>query len=167
MAVNNLALLFTRVVKFPNHLLGFVCSEGSWTLAYPTNIIVEHFTASRSSDDASKIRQQLSQPFFQSRWNKGRINPIFYDLLDPESLLNGEDYQGESLFRVEMRVESKKQFANVEFVNGRLFSVELPKPIEFYKGKEITFGAVTKGKTSQSFTPAIDRSEHGRDPNES
>jgi hypothetical protein len=83
-------------------------------------------------------------------------------MLDPDSLLEGEEYR-DSLFQVEMQVDGKKQRSHVTFFQGRLFSVELPKPLKFYKDKSIVFCDVKPGKTSQSITRAIDRLEHGRD----
>lgn len=163
MAVNKVKLVLMLVLRFPSEaLLRIPFRDGFWGMRQPTRMIANHFIGSRNEVDSRKLNEQLLQPFFQSWWNQGRINPIFHYLLDPESLLEGEEYQ-DGLFRVEMRVEGKKQHANVVFVTGRLFSIELPKPIKFYKDKEIQLGAVKRGNNRQSVTRAIDRLEHGKD----
>lgn len=154
--------MLLRIVKFPNDFLFALTNDGGWKLKYPTNAIVEHFIATRCPPHATKLKEQLSQPFVQHWWNEGRINPIFHYLIDPDSLLEGEEYQ-DTLFRVAMVVDGRKQNANVVFGKGRIYSVELPKPIKFYKGKNIEFGAVTRDNMRQSMTRAIDRLEHGKD----
>jgi hypothetical protein len=161
-AVNNIYISLKRILRFPHELLCFLERDGCWKLCFPTDLIIGHFINSCGEVDAAAIRLQLSQPFFQRTYNNGLVNPIYHYALDPNSLLKDERYQ-DSLFRVEMVIDGKKQFANVEFVAGRLFSVELRKPIKFYKGKNLSFGEITIGKSSQTITRAIDRSEHGRD----
>jgi hypothetical protein len=157
-----MALCIKQVLSFPNDVLWYLGRDGDWKLKYPTDVLISHLTNSLSTSDAEKIRSQLVQPFMQHWWHKGRINPIFYYALDPESLLDSEEYQ-EGLFRVEMLVDGKKQRANVTFIAGRLYSVELPKPLKFYDGKSLILGTVTRGKSGQSITRSIDRFEHGRD----
>jgi hypothetical protein len=161
-AVNSVKRAFIRILRFPNDCLFALTRDGGWKLRHPTDVIINHFIDSRNQSDAAKLRDQLSQPFVQRWWIKGRINPIFHYLLDPDSLLDGEEYQN-SLFRIELVVDGKKQHANITFGGGRIYSVELPKPIKLYKGKDLQFGAVTRGNNRQSMTRAIDRLEHGKD----
>ena len=162
MAVNKFALVLRRLISLPNDLLFITTCDGSWKLRYPTDIIIRHFLARVDHAHAEKISAQLRQPFIQHWWHKGRINPIFHYILDPETLLEDAAYS-EDLYRVEMLVDGKKQWANINFVTGRLYSVELPKPFKFYEGKAIALGDIKRGKPSQSITRAIDRLEHGRD----
>ena len=163
MAVNRTKLLLTRALKFPGDLIGHLCGEGDWHLSNTTKAIIEHFITTRNDNESALLKMQLSQPFFQAKWNGGRVNPIFYYLFDEKTSLKDEEYHNESLFQIEISVDGKKQRSNIMFVGGRLFSVELPKPLKFYEGKSITFGDVKRGRTSQSITRAIDRLEHGRD----
>jgi hypothetical protein len=162
MAINKMAVALKRLLSFPNDLLFYLTRDGDWKLRFPTDIIIDHFVANLGAMDAEKIRSQLSQPLVQHWWHKGLINPIFHYQLDPDSLLEGQDYE-DGLFRVEMFVDGKKQRANITFITGRLYSVELPKPIKFYEGKSLTFGTITSGKSNQSTTRIIDRLEHGKD----
>ena len=163
MAVSKTKLLLKRALKFPGDLIGYLCGEGDWRLSNTTKAIIEHFIASRNDYESALLKMQLAQPFFQAKWNGGRVNPIFYYLFDEKTSLQPEEYHNDSLFQIEISVDGKKQRSNIMFVDGRLFSVELPKPLKLYEGKSITFGEVKRGKTSQSITQAIDRLEHGRD----
>lgn len=162
MAVSKFLLTLRRALSLPNDLLFYLRSNGDWKLRHPTEVIIEHFLTKIDRADAAKISAQLSQPFMQHWWHKGRINPIFHYILDPETLLEDAAY-AEDLYRVEMFVDGKKHWANINFVTGRLYSVELPKPFKFYEGKAIALGDIKRGKASQSITRAIDRLEHGRD----
>ena len=121
-----------------------------------------HFINSRDQVTATKLNEQLAQPFVQHWWHKGRINPIFYYALDPDSLLDGAEFR-EGLFCVEMLVDGKKQRAKVTFYHGRIYSVQLPKPFDFYKDKSIILGKVTTKRANQSGERAVDRLEHWRD----
>ena len=161
-AVNKSILLAKRIFSLPNDFLCILGGEGAWHLCHPTEAVIEYFLGTRKPSEAAKIRDQLAQPFLQRTYNQGRISPIYHYMLDPDSLHEGEEYR-DSLFQVEMQVDGKKQRSHVTFFQGRLFSVELPKPLKFYKGKSIVFGDVKPGKTSQSITRAINRLEHGRD----
>lgn len=55
-----------------------------------------------------------------------------------------------------MRVNGKKLRANVTFASGRLYAVELPKPIKLYRDKSVELGAVLHGSQRQSRTRAIE-----------
>jgi hypothetical protein len=159
-AVNKFQLYSRLLFRLPfQAIFGFPFWRHFRRLRYPTNLVIRHFIAGCSAEDAIKLDAQLAQPFYQQWWLKGRINPIFYYALDPETLLESPEYQ-ESLFRVEMRVDGKKLFTNIEFSRGRLYSVQLPRPILFFKDKEIILGVVTHGTLKQSYTRAIDRVEH-------
>lgn len=159
-AVNRIELAIKRLIGLPNDLLFFLTGDGDWKLRFPTQEIIDFLLTSLPPADVDMIRRQLAQPFVQHWWHKGRVNPIFYYALDPETLLKGEAYQ-DGMFRVEMFVDGKKQRAHVTFVAGRLYSVELPKALKFYQGKTIAFGAVTRGRSNQSLTQTMDRLEHG------
>jgi hypothetical protein len=165
-AVSELNLFIKRLASLPNDALGFLTREHGWQLRYPTNIIISHFLSAINEADADMIRAQLAQPWRQSWWLKGRINPIFHYLLEPATLLTDPFYE-DGLFLIAMRVDGKKLNANVTFATGRLYSVELPKPFAFFKNKELVLGEVTRGNPRQSISRAIDRSEHGRNPEES
>ena len=161
MAVDKSLLALKRLMCFPNDLLFFLTRDGDWKLRFPTDQIIGHLLTALPAPQADLIRQQLAQPLVQHWWHKGRINPIFHYVLDPDSVLQDEAFQ-KGLYQVEMLVDGKKQNANVKFVAGRLYSVELPQPFKFYRGKTITFGEVKRGKSSQSYTRALDRLEHGK-----
>lgn len=136
--------------------------DGSWGFRFPTGEIARHVAHTLTESDRRMLLAQFTRPFFQSWWSKGRINPIFYYYLPEEDLLQGDIYH-ESLFHVEINVEGKRQRANVNFYGGRLYSVELPKPIKFYKGKSVELGKVTQGSIRHSIARAINRLEHGSD----
>lgn len=162
MAVSEVMLALRRALSFPNDLLFYLTRDGDWKLRYPTDVVIEHFLTKIDASNRAKIVAQLKQPLVQRWWHKGRINPIFHYVLDPETQLEDAAYK-DDLYRIEMFVEGKKQWANITFVDGKLFCVELAKPFKFYESKSIIFGDVKRGKTSQSITRAIDRLEHGRD----
>lgn len=153
------------LLKFPLKLLGdfdrWLWRSGTWGFRVPLGEIAYHVASSLPLADGEKLRAQLSQFFFQSWYNGGRINPIFHYALDTKNLLDNEAYN-DALFHVEMIVEGKKQRANAIFYSGRLFSIELPKPIKFYQGKPLQLGTVTRGNPRATMTRAIDRQEHGR-----
>lgn len=162
-AVSKFHLYSRMLVRLPFQVIfGFPFWNHFRKLRYPTNLVINHFIANCSAEDANRLKSQLAQPFYQQWWLKGRINPIFYYALNPETLLDGPDYQ-EGIFRVEMRVDDKKLWANIEFARGRLYSIQLPKPISFFKDKRIDLGDVAPGKQNQSYTRIIDRIEHGQD----
>jgi hypothetical protein len=153
------------LLKFPLKLLGdfdrWLWRSGTWGLRTPLGEIAYHVANFLPPTDGEKLRAQLSQFFFQSWYSGGRINPIFHYALDPKNLLYDELYKN-ALFHVEMMIDGKKQRANAIFYSGRLFSIELPKPIKFYKGKTVQLGTVTRGNPRSTMTRAIDRKEHGR-----
>ena len=61
-----------------------------------------------------------------------------------------------------MFVDGRTQQAHVTFYRGRIHCLEFKKPLKFYEGKDVSFGAVTEGNPKQSYTGAIDRYEHGK-----
>jgi hypothetical protein len=160
--VNAANLIIHIPIKLLGDILRWLSFEGSWSLAYPTDKIANHLALSLPEIDRSRLCRQLSQFFFQSRYNKGRINPIFHYALDPKDLLDRELYH-DALFQIEMLVDGKKQRANATFYSGRLHSIELPKPIAFYSHKAVQLGSVTRGDPRSTMTRAIDRLEHGRE----
>lgn len=159
-AVSRWTMLY-RPIKLVGDSMRWAERGGSWRLRWPTDQIVEHVLQALPEPDARKIREQLAQPFFQSWFNNGRINPIYYYNLDPSTLLEGDKFI-EASFRTKMKVDGKELRANFTIHDGRFFSVELPKPFSFFNGKALDLEDVTRGRSSDSYTRAIDRQGHGR-----
>lgn len=110
------------------------------------------------------IERQLSQPFKVSFWHHGKVSPFFFEnpKLEPQLLIPDREFF-ERLYKVEMFVDGRKQYAHVIFYKGRIFSLEFKQPLKFYEGKDIRFGAAKVGTPKQSLSAAIDRREHGKD----
>jgi hypothetical protein len=110
------------------------------------------------------LEQQLAQPFFMQFWHKGRISPFFFDnfRLPKEVRLPVPDFD-DRLYKIEMFVDEEKQWAQVMFVSGRIYSISFKQPFKFYEGKDVRFGAVKLGDGKQSMAVSMDRHEHGKD----
>jgi hypothetical protein len=67
------------------------------------------------------------------------------------------------MYKIEMFVDGSKQWAQVMFVGGRIYSISFKEPFNAYEGKDIRFGMVKLGNSKQSMAAAIDRLEHGKD----
>lgn len=107
-------------------------------------------------------RAQLEQRYFFSWMSDGRINVFFF--YDEDGLPTIRDPAFEDrLYKVELFVDGRKQWANVSFFEGRVHCVELKKPRKHFKGKRYTVGAVKESEPSESFTGVIDRAIHGKE----
>jgi hypothetical protein len=110
------------------------------------------------------LEQQLAQPFLIQFWHKDRISPFFFDnfRLPKEIRLPVPEFD-DLLDKIEMFVDGRKQWSQVMFVNGRIYSISFNEPFKAYEGKDIRFGMVKLGHSKQSMAAAIDRQEHGKD----
>jgi hypothetical protein len=160
-AVNSGLLLLKRTLSFPNDVLFILGGSGSWRLQFPVKEIVAHFVAGLPVHEADMIRQQLAQPHMHRWWLKGRLNGIYFYSLDSDTLLDDPAYK-DCLFQIEMRVDGRRQRAEVAVFRGHISGVDLPKPASFYRGKTLEFGAVKRAQRQKSIAHALDRLEHGR-----
>jgi hypothetical protein len=151
----------TQLMRDLWYLLYFVSGDGSWKLRSHERAVLDAAIAHLTSDAKKIVAEQLRQRYFIERTNK-RINLFRYyatrDVLripDPEF--------SDLLLRVQILVEAKKEFAHVIFYKGHLFSIEFKNLGRSYAHKELVVVDVVRGKTSQTYTRAIDRLEHGRD----
>jgi hypothetical protein len=148
-----------------NRAFWYLEGAGGWRLGHPTDLIVKHLLKNLPWNDAERLSRQLLTQFFQERPVSQRITRVLFSLEDTSVTLELPKYQ-DCLFKVEMMVQGKNERANVIFSNGYLYLIELSKPLKFFKGKVIEFGAVTQGKAKETITRALDRLEHRQDETE-
>jgi hypothetical protein len=160
---------------YPKSLLGRALrSLGNWTehltgtgtlkIIPLHQQLLDAFLSALEPDMRLLLEQQLAQPFFMQFWHKGRISPFFFDnfRLPKEMRLPLPEFD-DRLYKIEMFVDGRKQWAQVMFVSGRIYSISFKQPFKAYEGKDIRFGAVKFGNSKQSTAAAIDRQEHGKD----
>jgi hypothetical protein len=107
------------------------------------------------------VKQQLRQKYFFSFMTQCRVNVLYFFDADQLELIKIPQFQ-DARFTVELHSNDKSILGAVTFYRGRIFSVELPKPRKFFRGKDFIFGRVSEGPVKDSITNAIDRLEHGK-----
>ncbi|MHA7820427.1 MAG: hypothetical protein ACX930_12340 [Erythrobacter sp.] len=152
----------SRAWRYFWHVLGAATGDGSLKLAPTHHALVDALLVQLEPNLAKTVRRQLDEPFYIQYM--GRISVIFFNdfNLPLELRIQDADFL-DRLFRIEMFVDDRKRWANVTFFNGRIHSLELRKPLKYYRDKSVRFGAAKLGKPTQSMTYAIDRQEHGRE----
>jgi len=151
--------MLKNIIRRSLHLLTFLSGEGSWKLrSYEEKVLTAVF-GSLDLGTQILVKSQLMQKYFVERIPTGKINVLrFYDLKE-EYLIHDQRFC-DLLYKVSIKVDGKKQIANVTFYKGRIFSIEFKNPGKYYLGKTIEVGEVKLGNTENSYTRNIDRSEH-------
>lgn len=140
----------------------FIEREGRWQADSMHLDIIEAVLDSLGAGSADLVRQQLSHRYFFSWMSDGRINVFFFYDEEALPLLPRPDFD-DRLYRVELFVEGKKQWAQVAFFQCRIHRIELKKSRGFFKGKAYKIGEVSEGKSTDTYTRVIDRAAHGKE----
>lgn len=143
------------------HFITYLSGEGSWRLREHEKIILNAVISKLSENHRKLVEQQLKEKFFIERIPDGRINVFRFYRPKPDLKIEDAEFD-DLLFKVHIIINGKKQISHVVFYRGYLFSIEMKKPGKFYKGEDLAIEKVLKGKSSQSYTEAIDRLEHGK-----
>ncbi len=153
----------TGILTEINRYLHFLCGSGSWRLLPHEEAILDACIAHLPKEVAELARGQMSQKFFMERMTDGRINVIRpYGNMSADIIrLSGFD---DRLYKVRIKVDAKTMTAHVTFNKGRVFSIETKKPTKYFKGKRLQVLGVAEGRSSETYTHVIDRSEHGEKP---
>lgn len=156
--------LIARAFQAFSDFTEVVGGSGAWKLKPLHQQLLDALLSRLEPDLRVLLEQQLEQPFFMQFLHGGRISSFYFKhfRLPREIRLPFPDFD-DRLYKVEMLVDGRKQQAHVVFASGRIYMLELKKPLKFYKGKEVKFGATTLGKSRNSYTGALDRLEHGGD----
>ena len=143
------------------HFITYLSGEGSWRLREHEKAVLNAAISILSESHRQLVEQKLKEKFFIERIPDGRINVFRFYRPKPELRIADVEFD-DLLLQVHTTVNGKKQIAHVVFYRGHLFSIEMKKPGNFYKGADLAIEKVLKGKSSQSYTEAIDRLEHGK-----
>lgn len=143
------------------HFITYLSGEGSWRLREHEKAVLNAAIDILSERHRQLVEQQLKEKFFIERIPDGRINVLRFYRPKPELKVEGVEFD-DLLFRVHIIVNGRKQISHVVFYRGYLFSIEMKNPGKFYEGNSLAVEKVLKGKSSQSYTEAIDRLEHGK-----
>lgn len=143
------------------HLITYLSGEGSWRLREHEKVVLNAAINILSESHRQLVEQQLKEKFFIERIPDGRINVFRFYWSKPYLKIEDVEFD-DLLLQVHITVNGRKQIAHVVFYRGYLFSIEMKNPGNFYKGTGLAIEKVLKGKSSQSYTEAIDRLEHGK-----
>ena len=145
-----------------NRYLHFLTGGGSWRLLPHEEAILDACLAALPQGAQEPARRQLKEKFFLERMTDGRINVVRpYGDADA-NIINSAGFD-DRLYRVKIKVDGEAVTAHVTFNKGRVFSIETKKQTKFFKGKSLEVLGVIEGRSSDTFTRVIDRSEHGRE----
>jgi hypothetical protein len=159
--VNIIGTLFERLNQLGLALGG----EGGWSLRPHERQLI--FAVIEHLDPIARERSfaQLNREIFVERSNQriSVIRPANGNRSRDQTLrLEQAEFQ-DSLFKVRILVDGKKETANVTFYDGFIFSIETRQPGKSYRSKTIVVEDVEKGRTGESLARIIDRAEHCRE----
>lgn len=145
-----------------NRVLHYLSGGGSWRLLVHEKAILDACLSFVPEDVQTQVHDQMASGFFLERMTDGRINVIRLHEKPKEAAIKDPAFEN-SLYKVRIDVDGKKLTTNVTFYQGFIFSIETKKPTKFFRGKNIIIHDVAKGKSKETYTAVIDRSEHGWD----
>ena len=151
---------FVALWKAYCHLSLFLWGEGDWKLRPLHQMVIDHLLSLLNPDLSETVRLQLQQRYFVQFIPDGRVNSIYFNNLPRHLVISDSDFSN-ALYKIEMYVDGIKQQVIITFSTGQIFTIEFRKDSNFYKGKKIRFGAITRGSPNQSYAGVIDRLEHG------
>jgi len=145
-----------------NRVLHYLSGGGSWHLLAHEKKILDACLSFVPEDVQTHVRNQMASGFFLERMTDGRINVIRLHEKPKEVAIKDAEFE-DALYKVRVEVDGEKLTVNVTFYKGFIFSIETKKPTKFFRGKDILIHNVAKGKSKETYTAVIDRSEHGWD----
>lgn len=140
----------------------FLERAGRWSLDPIHQDVLEAVLNTFPEVIAQEVRRQLEYRYFLSWMSEGRVNVLFFYNENEIPLISVGEYCNR-LYKVDIIVEGIWQKVNIVFTRGRIHRIEFMKPSSYFKGKNYCVGAVSIGKSSNSFTRIIDRGEHGKE----
>ncbi|MBK8631690.1 MAG: hypothetical protein IPN84_16315 [Sphingomonadales bacterium] len=141
---------------------GSLSGDGSRKIRPIHQDLLNKFLPTLEDEIQLVVVNQLEQPFYM-QFNDGMVSIFYFDdfNLSPSLRISHPEFR-DRLYKIEMFVDGRKEWAHITFYKGRIFSIEFKNNFKFYKNKDVIFGAVVLGKSKQSYAGAIDRLEHGK-----
>jgi hypothetical protein len=152
------------LIRFLWDLLYFLTGEGSWRLRPHERAVIEAVIDILPEPSQGLLRAQLNETTFVQRSHQQICRPRFYTtpyLRDRRTVEGGE--YSEKVVDVQVEVDGVSEVAQVEFLGGRVDSIQFKRPAVYYAGKRLRMIGTRPGKPSRSHAAAIDRCEHGRE----